>query len=173
MPSLSPSAPASITRTAAKGFSPIARTIRPATSRAKTTFASGIRPISTQRGNVGRAPLTARRRRLLAHAPHTLRISHQQVEPALVGLLGRQLANDPSATHDQDAVGKRHHLLKLDRHQQDRGPGVAPLQQLPVDEFDGSYIDAASRMADQQYLRLAFQFTSDDQFLLVAAGEIS
>jgi hypothetical protein len=79
----------------------------------------------------------------------------------------------PSATHDQDAVGKRHHLLKLDRHQQDRGPGVAPLQQLPVDEFDGSYIDPASRMADQQYLRLAFQFTSDDQFLLVAAGEIS
>src|SRR6516225_4509051 len=156
MPSLSPSAPASITRTADNGFPPIASTITPAISRAEATFASGIRPTSTQRGNGARAPLTARRRQLRPRAAH--RSAHwPSTGRACVRRPPRQTARRrPSAAHDQNSVSERHHLIELDRYKQDRTASVAPLQQLlAVDEFYCPDVDPAGRLADQQHLRLA------------------
>ena len=38
-------------------------------------------------------------------------------------------------------------------------------------EFDGAYVETASRLDRQHDIRFAMQFAGDDQFLLVAAGK--
>src|SRR6185312_7858272 len=178
MPSLSPSAPATMIRTALSGFSPMISTISPAANSASTTFATGISATSAQRGSGARD----RAKDFIADCSnranrggctiHDSRVRHHQTEHAFVGVASRDIADDASVAHDEDAVGERHDLVELDRYQKHRATGVAMLDELAMNELDGADIHAARRLSDQQDFRRARQLPRHDQFLLVAAGKI-
>ena len=69
-------------------------------------------------------------------------------------------------------IGERADLVELHGDEEDGSAGVAQLDEAPVDRFDRADVDAARRLADQQYLGLARHLARQDQFLLVAAREV-
>ena len=56
--------------------------------------------------------------------------AHQKADLLDSRAIGRDLANELSAAHDEDAVGDREEFLELGRDEKDRAAGVALLQHL-------------------------------------------
>ena len=81
------------------------------------------------------------------------------------------LADDLAFADDEQAVGKRGDLFEFSRYKQNGGAGVAEFDQLSVDKFDGTDINAAGRLRNQQQLWIQLKFAADDELLLIAARE--
>ena len=68
---------------------------------------------------------------------------HVQAQFLHGDLLGIKFAHDLALVHDQNAVGKVHDLIQLQRDQQ-HGLALVPLfHQLAVDVLDGAYVQTA------------------------------
>ena len=118
--------------------------------------------------------LALRRTRDRAHAAVPRRQpGHEQAERLLVGLLARQVGDDASLEHHEDAVGKRQDLGELGRDEQDGVALVALGEELAVDELDGADVDAARRLLGDQHRRAMGKLARDHDLLQVAAGERS
>ena len=50
---------------------------------------------------------------------------------------------------------------------------IAEFDEAPVDEFDGTDINAAGGLADDQQIRVALKLAGKDNFLLVAAENLA
>ena len=81
------------------------------------------------------------------------------------------LAGDVAFVDDQEAIREGGHFFEFGGDEQDGAAGVAQGDELAVDELDGSDVHAARRLGDEQELWLQVELATDDQFLLVAAGE--
>src|SRR5438477_449284 len=86
-------------------------------------------------------------------------------------LYAEVLADDLTFVEDEDPVGERHHLLELQRDEQDRPPLVALGYEPSMEELDRADVDPARRLRGDQDLRVACDLACDDNLLLVAAGE--
>src|SRR5207248_10833534 len=96
----------------------------------------------------------------------------EHLEPDLLfGDLPGVRADDLTFVEDEDPVGERHHLLELQRDEQDRPPLVALGYEPSMEELDRADVDPARRLRGDQDLRVACDLARDDNFLLVAAGE--
>src|SRR5688572_12010606 len=96
---------------------------------------------------------------------------HEQTDLALVRFR-IALADDAAAAHDEDAVGKRAHLVELDGYKQDRLARVAHGEELTVDELDRADIDAARRLSDEEHGGISLELAREHDLLLIAAREI-
>src|SRR5215218_3120752 len=96
---------------------------------------------------------------------------HEQAELLFSCLPALTLSRQPSTTHDEDAIRKRHDLLELDRDEKDPFALVAHGDQLAMDELDGADVDAAGRLPDEQKLGIALDLAREHDLLRVAAGE--
>src|SRR5579872_1291631 len=81
-----------------------------------------------------------------------------------------EFARDPAFAEDDDAVGERADLVKIERDQHDARSAVADVAQPSMDDRRGADIDAAGRGHADQQPRVVGHLAADDQFLLRAAG---
>ena len=94
--------------------------------------------------------------------------SHQQADLFLRRARRIDLASDASAVQDEKAIGQRSDLLELGGHQQDGATGVAQRHDLPMNELDGTDVDASRRLRNQQQFGAEIKFAPNDQFLLIS-----
>src|SRR5688572_9178278 len=96
---------------------------------------------------------------------------HQAADLGAVGATGGHLGHDPASVDDGDPVGQRQDLVELGRDQEHGGPGVARLDDPPVDELDRPDVDAAGGLRRHEQARPERHLAGDDDLLLVATRQ--
>src|SRR5579875_197131 len=98
------------------------------------------------------------------------RAGHQQAE---LGCRDRRRAEpgDPALIHHGDAVGERVDLVELGGDDHDCHPAIALLDQAAVHELDRADVETAGGLAGKQQPDVPADLASQDDLLLVAAGQ--
>src|SRR5437899_2848043 len=71
----------------------------------------------------------------------------------------------------QQSISERRHFLQLSRNQQHRAAAIAHCYNLSMNELDCANIDSPCWLRNQQQLRRQFEFSANNQLLLVPPGQ--
>ena len=77
----------------------------------------------------------------------------------------------PARVHHSDAIGEREDLVEIERDEQDRTSGVARFDETRLNDRRRADVDAARRLVGEDEARIVCEGASDDDLLLVAAGQ--
>src|SRR5215213_9829697 len=165
-----PNAPAKSAWNAGIGFAPERASTTPPASNAMATA-------SNEEMTVGSAAVIRRQKdgavrsvgsgSVLIQTP----ASHQQTQLCSRHRTAEEIADDAALTEHQNAVAEVHHLVEIERDEEDAAALVALGDELLVDELNRSNVEATGRLHGQERVWLAMQLAGDDQFLLVSSGE--
>ncbi len=79
--------------------------------------------------------------------------------------------HDPSRSHDRDAIADREQLGQVRRHDDDGSASLEEIRDEAVDVVLGAHVHALRGFIEDVHLRIDGQPATDDDLLLVAAGE--
>src|SRR5215207_5788047 len=164
-----PNAPAKRASYAGTGFVPErASTIDPASSAMATA--------SNDERTVGSAPVIRFQEEEAARSVGSGSVLIQTPAPHQQTQLGpryratQEITDDAAFPDHQNAVAEVHHLVKIERDEENAATLVALSDELLVDKLDRSHVEAAGRLDGKEGVWLAMQLAGDDQFLLVSSG---